>query len=566
MSILKHPERYQTIRLAGQGGTAIVYEARDTQMTNRRIALKLFAEHLLRDELRQRAFLNELRAISALDHPYIVPVYDGGYHEGQPFLVMRWMSGGSLAQKLRKYGALKWSDAIKIFERLATALQYAHKNNTIHRDLKPENILFDESGQAMLADFGIARRAQQVDRQSSLLPGIIGTPAYMAPEVWEGKKAEVPADIYALACLFAEMLLARPLFDGGKQEEIIAQHTLKGPHFPDKWPNDVPAGFAAVLRKALARDPQQRYASVSKFQEALSHLNGRAVSASEGNTSFLSNPIVVSLGATLGGLLALVGLILGAGFLFNPNGSTSPAQNTPNITKLAAQVLKIRGNVTFSQADQGISQIRIEMQLPFGPESRIYALGGGNLVLQLPNQARLELKERSRLTLFDVNQGLTHVVLDSGRAVFEQNASSGALTIQMEQTQLKLPANRFALFCTALDENTHQWRLQCLDGSCPLPDGKLLDVNDVAAFDVNGVAQPKAQPISECGNTPSELTATYVPYRSPTARVQTPNPIASVTLQSTITPLPTKNPAPGWTQESLQRTLNAPVPTVPAGP
>jgi serine/threonine protein kinase len=216
-----------------------------------------------------QAFANEVRTIAQLDHPCIVPIYDVGEWENQPFLVMKWMGGGTLAQQLKSSGALAWPTTLAVFDRLAQALQHAHAKGIIHRDLKPENVLFDENGLAFLADFGIARFD---DNRSELLPTAVGTMRYTPAEVWNGQKAQVTADVYGLACVLGEMLLARPLFDGANQLEIMNQHRLKGPTLPNTWGAGVPNGLNLILQRALAPNPNLRHPHITALAQAVNKL------------------------------------------------------------------------------------------------------------------------------------------------------------------------------------------------------------------------------------------------------------------------------------------------------
>ena len=172
----------------GRGGMSTVYLAHDPHF-RRDVAVKLLSRAYLHDPTFRARFEREARVIAALEHPAIVPVYDFGQGDNQPYIVMRYMAGGSLAQRLHD-GPLSLQEAAAILSRVAPALDRAHQQGMVHRDIKPDNILFDQDGAAYLTDFGIVRLASQ---STSTLTGdsIVGTPAYMSPEQARGKRGAI---------------------------------------------------------------------------------------------------------------------------------------------------------------------------------------------------------------------------------------------------------------------------------------------------------------------------------------------------------------------------------------
>ena len=171
--------RYEIERELGRGGMAVVYLAHDP-LIGRQVAIKVLPRQFTFDPQFIRRFRQEARLIATLEHPAIVPIYDFGEDDDQPYLVMRFMTGGSLRQRMGQ-GPLPVAEIERILARLAPALDKAHQARIIHRDLKPDNILFDGDNLPYLADFGIARLAEATQTMT-----IIGTPAYMSPEQWEG--------------------------------------------------------------------------------------------------------------------------------------------------------------------------------------------------------------------------------------------------------------------------------------------------------------------------------------------------------------------------------------------
>lgn len=258
--------RYQIQEQLGRGGMATVYRAHDPRF-NRDVAVKILPRELTLDPQFRTRFDREAQTIAALEHPAIVPVYDYGEQEGQPYLVMRLMRGGSLADRLVA-GPLPHQDVSKILDRIGSALDRAHLAGVIHRDLKPGNILFDEFGEAYLADFGIARLA---DSSATLTgSGLVGTPAYMSPEQIEGKALDGRTDIYALGIIVFEMLTGeRPYQADTPAMLLVKQMTEPMPRVLDVKP-DLPPGCEEVITRATAKQATSRYEKASQLAKTLS--------------------------------------------------------------------------------------------------------------------------------------------------------------------------------------------------------------------------------------------------------------------------------------------------------
>ncbi|MEZ0397322.1 MAG: WD40 repeat domain-containing serine/threonine protein kinase [Anaerolineales bacterium] len=258
--------RYEIQAELGRGGMATVYRAYDPRF-EREVAVKVLPREMLHDPQFRVRFEREAKTIALLEHPAIVPVYDFGEEDGQPYFVMRFMPGGSLADRL-KQGPLSIQEAARIFERLAPALDEAHARNIIHRDLKPGNILFDQYNEPYLSDFGIAKLSET---QTSLTgSAIIGTPAYMSPEQAQGEGVDGRADIYALGVILFEMLTGRQPFEGDTPMSVVVKHiTSAPPHILDVRP-DLPPAIEPVIAKALAKNKDDRFSTTVEFANALS--------------------------------------------------------------------------------------------------------------------------------------------------------------------------------------------------------------------------------------------------------------------------------------------------------
>ena len=260
--------RYAIEKEIGRGASAVVYLARDTER-GRSVAIKIlrpeFAESLGADR-----FLREIRVTQGLQHPHILQVLDSGQAEGRLYFTLPYMEGGSLRDLLKREVQLPIEDAIDIARTVAEALDHAHRAGLIHRDVKPENILFT-SGQACLADFGIARAIERATGDSTTSTGMVrGTPAYMSPEQASGSQNyDGRSDVYSLGCVLYEMISGMPAFDGPTPNAVIAQRFTHTPRDIDAYRPSTPEPIKAVIRKALALLPADRFKTAGEFAEAL---------------------------------------------------------------------------------------------------------------------------------------------------------------------------------------------------------------------------------------------------------------------------------------------------------
>jgi predicted Ser/Thr protein kinase len=262
--------RYEIKRELGKGGMAVVYLAFDPNF-KREVAIKVLPRELMEDSTNYQRFQREAHTIAALEHPAIVPVYDFGEENGQPYLVMRYLGGGSLAARI-KAGPIPVADAAKILQRIGAGLDAAHAKGVVHRDLKPANILFDQYGEAFLSDFGIA----QLSEATSPLTGssVIGTPAYMSPEqIRGGEKVDGRSDIYALGIVLFEMLTGKTPFKADTPAQMMMMHLANPtPQLPETR-TDLPTEFNQVLRRAMAKDPEFRFPKASDLGAAFASVS-----------------------------------------------------------------------------------------------------------------------------------------------------------------------------------------------------------------------------------------------------------------------------------------------------
>jgi serine/threonine-protein kinase len=266
---MKQIGRYEIRNEAGRGGMSTVYEAFDPHF-KRAVAIKVMTSELLENDTLKARFHQEAQIIAALEHPAIVPVYDFGEEEMRPFLVMRLMTGGTLAERL-KGGALSVSDTARILNRIGSALERAHEQGVIHRDLKPSNIMFDQYGDAFLADFGIARLTEGAVTLTG--ENVIGTPAYMSPEQIHGDQAvDGRSDIYALGVICFEMLTGRRPFQETAPARLMMQHLIDPvPDIREVRP-DLPPGIESIITHSMAKAPEERYEHATEMIDTLDSL------------------------------------------------------------------------------------------------------------------------------------------------------------------------------------------------------------------------------------------------------------------------------------------------------
>ncbi|MBL8103212.1 MAG: serine/threonine protein kinase [Anaerolineales bacterium] len=252
--------RYEVETELTQGGMGVIFLAKDPYIQRQVVVKVLMYKHTL-DDVYREFFQREAEVIAALEHPCIVPIYDFGWHGKQPYIVMRYMSGGSLDDKLQK-SEIKLTEMAHILKRVSEALDAAHARNIIHRDVKPSNILFDSTGEAFLSDFGIAKSKTIADDEGEWL---VGTPAYMSPEQVKGDKVDGRSDIYALGVTLYRLLSGRLPFASDSTTALINMHVdLPIPDIRQVKSN-VPAVWQEVVAKAMAKDPNDRYLTASDF-------------------------------------------------------------------------------------------------------------------------------------------------------------------------------------------------------------------------------------------------------------------------------------------------------------
>jgi len=252
---------YRIEEVIGQGGMATVYCAHHERL-DRRVAVKILHPAFLSDDNFLQRFNREARIVARLEHPNIVPIYDYDEHAGMPYLVMKFIDGPTLKRLAFKQG-LSLHETADLLAEIAAALDYAHAQGILHRDMKPSNILIDREGRAYITDFGLARIAQAGESTISH-DMMLGTPYYISPEQAQGERdLDKTTDIYSLGVILYELVTGQVPFSADTPYGIVHGHIYKQPPTPTELKADLPPALDAVLLKALAKKPAERYTSAS---------------------------------------------------------------------------------------------------------------------------------------------------------------------------------------------------------------------------------------------------------------------------------------------------------------
>ena len=269
--------RYVVERVLGRGGMATVYLGRDSKHA-RPVAIKVLDRDVT-GLLSVDRFQQEIRVMSTLQHPHILPLFDSGDAAGELYYVMPFVEGETLRVRLQRE-RISVADAVRITREVASALDFAHRRGVVHRDIKPENILLSD-GHALVADFGIARALQPDDDAKARLTATgmaLGTPAYMSPEQAAGEIVDARTDIYALGTVLYEMLAGEPPFSGASAHAVLARVLTEEPRALTVMRNDIAPSIVTAVQKAMSREAVDRFASGTEFARALdaSAISGHA--------------------------------------------------------------------------------------------------------------------------------------------------------------------------------------------------------------------------------------------------------------------------------------------------
>ncbi len=372
-------DRYALERELGQGGMAVVFLARDRRH-DRAVAIKVLRQEIAA-ALGAERFLREIQIAAKLHHPHILPLYESGAAGDLLYYVMPYVEGESLRQRLDRETQLPLDDALAITRQVAGALAYAHSHDVVHRDIKPENILL-ESGEAVVADFGIARAITAASGDKLTQTGFaIGTPLYMSPEQAAGGGAiDGRSDLYSLGCVLYEMLAGHPPFFGGTAQAILARHALD-PVPPLRTARGTVSGAVEqALDRALAKSPADRYTTALQFAEALGGSGRSMVPPAGGGSRRLRAALGVGLAlAALG-----AGLVLRRPWRHTPQAAVGAPAYAASVAVLPFESIGGgREDEYFSDGmtDEIITQLAQIRELKVISRTSVVALKGSHLTL-----------------------------------------------------------------------------------------------------------------------------------------------------------------------------------------
>jgi tRNA A-37 threonylcarbamoyl transferase component Bud32/ribosomal protein L40E len=268
----------------GQGGMARVYKGYQEHL-DRLVAIKVLPSYYAADPNFVNRFKREAQAMARLSHPHIVTVHDAGEQDGRLYIVMAYMSGGTL--KGRMDHQMELAEALPVVRQIAEALQYAHERSIIHRDVKPVNVLLDGDGRAVLSDFGIAKVMESAEQHLTRPGAGVGTPEYMSPEQCRGSGVSPRSDIYALGVMIYEMLTGRTPFQADNYTALAHAHIYEPVPPPTLFNPRISLSAQAVMLRALAKDPSQRFRTATDLAAALEFASSGSMVGGNGPVSGL---------------------------------------------------------------------------------------------------------------------------------------------------------------------------------------------------------------------------------------------------------------------------------------
>src|SRR6266566_7875382 len=353
-------------KLLGYGGSSAVFLAQN-RLTNEKVAVKVFLPRSTMDKQAQKnfyqRFLREAEATSELDHPNILSIYSYGQHNGLPYIVMSYMSGGTLSEYVTRHGPLPLSQAEQYLEQIASALDYAHENGRVHCDVKPANILLESLDHVVLSDFGIVQlihpNGQNAEPSMKSPDTLMGTPDYISPEQALGEPLDGRSDVYSLAVTLFFLLAGSPPFISESSIALALMHVHDTPPTLGTMRADITPQIDRVIAKALAKWPQDRYQTAGEFSAAFaeavvnadnyvfsdSEAKRRAIHFSGGGKRALAAlkpvvqgkpiwrrialPLILLLALIIGSLLSVN--IIGLFTHTHPQGQVTPSSSQPDL-------------------------------------------------------------------------------------------------------------------------------------------------------------------------------------------------------------------------------------------
>lgn len=392
-------EKYEFITVTGSGGMSVVYKAR--RHDNGEIVAIKMMHSLLMNEQALKRFQQEAKAITSLRHPNIINVHDFGVSEhGQPYMVMDFIDGNTLAEVIKEKGGLTVDESLHRFIQLCDALEHAHEVGVLHRDLKPSNIMISNRdgnfADARIVDFGIAKLLDKEDENNdsghlTRTGELFGSPLYMSPEQCRGSQVDARTDIYSMGCVMYETLTGQPPLKGASMvETFVLQMTEVPPSMSEVCPErSFPDQLEAVIAKALAKDPDDRFQTMTELEYALMQIQPNQVSAPASSSRlkrFRQNK--VALGAVPSAViitaLIAVALLIAVTTIVSKNGNTPQSAVSEKIGSTASAPTAEKVDVE----DLATRNRKVRKDMTGGDETLIQALSGTD-----PGMTKVDLSE-----------------------------------------------------------------------------------------------------------------------------------------------------------------------------
>jgi eukaryotic-like serine/threonine-protein kinase len=576
--------RYELDGVVGRGGMAEVYRARDIRL-DRVVAVKTLREDLARDATFQARFRREAQSAASLNHPSIVAVYDTGEDtDGNshiPYIVMEYVDGRTLRDLLRDDRRLLPERAAEITDGVLRALDYSHRNGIVHRDIKPGNVMLTRAGQVKVMDFGIARAVSDAQATMTQTAQVIGTAQYLSPEQARGERVDARSDLYSTGCLLYELLTGRPPFLGDSPVAIAYQHVRENPVPPSHIDREVPPWADAIVLRAMAKDPRDRYQSATDMradiQRALSGVPVAAPRTAGYGTTQRMGPSTAMTGVPthaipdyqygpeedggypgdrsrrrrtillwLAGVLVVLAVVIGVAYaVFHGGGGTAVPQVTDK-TAAAAQTALKKAGLEPKVVDQASSTVKKGLVIkaspadgsivPPGSTVTLYVSSGPQKIKVPPVVGDQQADAEAKLSQFNVKVRTDATSTKPQGTVLKQDPAAGTLVLPGTKVVITvsgggapLPDVRGEPRTTArriLEQAGFKVAVQILAGPNGAPPGVVFDETPTP-----GSVQPKGSTVTIFV---AAQASTPPPSPTPSATPTTPTPTPS----DTTTPPP----------------------------
>jgi len=583
-------DRYELGEVLGRGGMAEVHLGQDTRL-GRAVAVKTLRADLARDSTFQARFRREAQSAASLNHPSVVAVYDTGEEvvDGLPlpYIVMEYVEGDTLRELVRSGRRLLPDRALEITAEVLTALEYSHRNGIIHRDIKPGNVMLTPGGVAKVMDFGIARAAADSGATVTQTAAVLGTAQYLSPEQARGQPVDARSDLYSTGCLLYELLTGRPPFVGDSPVSVAYQHVREDPVPPSQIDPDIPPPLDAIVLKALAKNPDNRYDDAAQMRADIERaLAGAPVAATpvlgehtrriaavpppppeeEGRRRRALGYVLLAL-ALLGvfALAVLVGRqLVTTGATGDPRPGLVTVPKVINLSEEDATAKLADAGLTVEGVDREFSDEERGTVIDQSPEADTTVAGGSGVTLTVSDGVQqVIVPSIVGLSQQDAVAQLREVGLRVGKQTPRDSDQPGGEVLRARPApgeQVDINSAVDLVVASGLTE---------VPGVLGLSEGEARSVLENAGFEVSVATSPSADfPAGDVldqspdAGTPAELASTV----TITVAVTPPSPTATVTITPSptptkTTPSPTPSPTPTKTTPSPTPTKTTPSPT-----